>query len=31
MKKIKSKNVQNYVMNDMVLKVDMPLLLKEIA
>lgn len=31
MKKIKSKNVQNYVMNDMVFKVDMPLLLKEIA
>lgn len=31
MKKIKSKNVQNYVMNDMVFKVDMPMLLKEIA
>lgn len=31
MKKIKSKNVQNYVMNDMVFKVDMPVLLKEIA
>ena len=31
MKKIKSKNVQNYVMNDMVWKVDMPRLLKEIA
>ena len=31
MKKIKSKNVQNYVMNDMVLKVDLPRLLKEIA
>ena len=31
MKKIKSKNVQNYVMNDMVFKVDMPRLLKEIA
>lgn len=31
MKEIKSKNVQNYVMNDMVFKVDMPLLLKEIA
>ena len=31
MKKIKSKNVQNYVMNDIVFKVDMPLLLKEIA
>lgn len=31
MKEIKSKNVQNYVMNDMVFKVDTPLLLKEIA
>lgn len=31
MKKIKSKNVQNYVMNDMVWKVDLPSLLKEIA
>lgn len=31
MKKIKSKNVQNYVMNDMVFKVDIPRLLKEIA
>lgn len=31
MKKIKSKNVQNYVMNDMVWKVDLPRLLKEIA
>lgn len=31
MKKIKSKNVLNYVMNDMVFKVDMPRLLKEIA
>ena len=31
MKKIKSKNVQNYVMDDMVWKVDMPRLLKEIA
>ena len=31
MKKIKSKNVQNYVMNDMIWKVDMPWLLKEIA
>ena len=31
MKKIESKKVQNYVMNDMVFKVDMPRLLKEIA
>lgn len=31
MKEIKSKNVQNYVMNDMVFKVDVPRLLKEIA
>lgn len=31
MEEIKSKNVQNYVMNDMVFKVDMPRLLKEIA
>ena len=31
MKKIKSKNVQNYVMNDMVWKVDLPSFLKEIA
>ena len=31
MKKIKSKNVLNYVMDDMVWKVDMPRLLKEIA
>lgn len=31
MKKIKSKNIQNYVMNDMVFKVDVPRLLKEIA
>lgn len=31
MKKIKSKSVLNYVMNDMVFKVDMPRLLKEIA
>lgn len=31
MKKIKSKIVQNYVMNDMVWKVDLPRLLKEIA
>ena len=31
MKKIKSKNVQNYVMNDMVFKVDMPKFLKEIS
>ncbi len=31
MKKIKSKTVQDYVMNDMVFKVDMPRLLKEIA
>lgn len=31
MKEIKSKNVMNYVMNDMVWKVDLPLLLKEIA
>lgn len=31
MKEIKSKNVQNYVMNDMVFKVDMPRLLKEIV
>lgn len=31
MKKIKSKNVLNYVMDDMVWKVDMPRLLKEIS
>ena len=31
MKKIKSKEVRYYVMNDMVWKVDMPRLLKEIA
>lgn len=31
MKKIESKKVQDYVMNDMVLNVDMPRLLKEIA
>lgn len=31
MKKIESKKVRNYVMNDMVFKVDMPSLLKEIA
>lgn len=31
MKKIKSKNVQNYVMDDFVWKVDLPRLLKEIA
>uniref|UniRef100_UPI0025ECDEED hypothetical protein n=1 Tax=Prevotella sp. TaxID=59823 RepID=UPI0025ECDEED len=31
MKKIKSKNVQDYVMNDMVFKVDTPRLLREIA
>lgn len=31
MKKIKSKNVQNYVMNDIVWKVDLPRLLKEIS
>lgn len=31
MKKIKSKTVRDYVMNDMVFKVDMPNLLKEIA
>lgn len=31
MKEIKSKNVQNYVMNDMVFKVDLPRFLKEIA
>ena len=31
MKKIKSKNVQNYVMSDFVWKVDLPRLLKEIA
>ena len=31
MKKIKSKNVMSYVMDDMVWKVDMPRLLKEIA
>ena len=30
MNEIKSKNVQNYVMNDMVWKVDLPRLLKEI-
>ncbi len=31
MKEIKSKNVQNYVMNDMVWKVDLPKFLKEIS
>ena len=31
MNEIKSKNVQNYVMNDMVWKVDLPSFLKEIA
>lgn len=31
MKKIKSKTVQDYVMNDMVWKVDLPSFLKEIA
>lgn len=31
MKKIKSKEVQNYVMNDMAFKVDTPLFLKEVA
>lgn len=31
MKEIKSKNVQNYIMNDFVWKVDLPSLLKEIA
>lgn len=31
MKKIESKKVQNYVMDDMVWKVDMPRLLKEVA
>ena len=31
MKKIKSKTVRDYVMNDMVWKVDLPSLLKEIA
>ncbi len=31
MKKIKSKSVLSYVMNDMVFKVDMPRFLKEIA
>ena len=31
MKEIKSKTVQNYVMNDMVWKVDLPKFLKEIA
>ena len=31
MNEIKSKNVQNYVMNDMVFKVDLPRLLKEIS
>lgn len=31
MKKIKSKTVRDYVMNDMVFKVDMPRLLKEIS
>lgn len=31
MNEIKSKNVQNYVMNDMVWKVDLPRLLEEIA
>lgn len=31
MKEIKSKNVQNYIMNDFVWKVDLPRLLKEIC
>ena len=31
MNKIKSKNVQNYVMNDVVWKVDLPAFLKEIV
>ena len=31
MKKIKSKKVRDYVMNDMVRKVDLPSFLKEIA
>lgn len=31
MKKIKNKNVQNYVMDDMAWKVDLPRFLKEIA
>ena len=31
MKEIKSKNVQNYIMNDMVWKVDLPKFLKEIS
>lgn len=31
MKKIKSKSVLNYVMNDMVMKFDMPRFIKEIA
>ena len=31
MNEIKSKNVKNYVMNDMVWKVDLPRLLKEIS
>ena len=31
MKKIKSKNVRNYVMDDMAWKVDLPRFLKEIA
>lgn len=31
MKKIKSKNVQNYVMDDMAWKVDLPRFLKEIS
>lgn len=31
MKKIKSKTVRDYIMNDMVWKVDLPSLLKEIA
>ena len=31
MNEIKSKNVQNYVMNDMVWKVDLPRLLKDIS
>ena len=31
MKEIKSKNVQNYVMDDMAWKVDLPRFLKEIA
>lgn len=31
MKKIKSKSVLNYVMNDMVMKFDMPSFIKEIA